>query len=356
MYTKEEINLIALTSIEELSYKNRYTLLSELRSAEPDFAKYENILIKSLSEGVYNKVKGKFYSPEFRAKILDRFDALGIRCVTYFSAEYPDGLKYIPCPPIVLFCKGDITLLRNRLFAVVGSRRTQPAPLQECKSVCEELTKHFTLVTGTADGADAEVLESALKSGKIISVFACGFNHYYPSVNEKLLKMVEKSGLIVSEYTPQVAPARYNFPVRNRIIAALAEGTLVVSAGKKSGALITARYALDYGKRVFAFPYSIGVSSGEGCNTLIRDGAMLVTGYKDVLEDFGISSDEKEKAVSLSDDEKAVLKLIKEAGEAFAPDIAAKLGQPAFKIIPVLTALEIKGRIVRLGGNRYAAI
>ena len=355
MYTKEEINLIILSSIEELSYKNRFTLLDELSSSEPDFAKYENILIKSLSEGVYNKVKGKFFSTQFREKILGRLNDLDIKCVTYFSEGYPEQLKHIPCPPIVLFCKGNTELLKDRLFAVVGSRRTQPVPLKECTEVAKELTRHFTLVTGTADGADTAVLDGALSSGKIISVFACGFNHYYPSVNEKLLKKVERKGLLISEYTPQIAPARYNFPVRNRIIAALSEGTLIVSAGKKSGAGITARYALDYGKRVFAFPYSIGVTSGEGCNALIRDGATLATGYKDILEDFGISEDNK-KEVFLTEDESIALKFIKDAGEAFAPDIAAKLGQPPFRIIPLLTALEIKGLIVRLGGNRYAAI
>ena len=344
-----------LSSFDELSYKQRVTLLSDLSCAEPDFAKYENILIKSLSGGVYNKVKDKFYSREYRSKILARLDECGIKCVTYFSENYPEALRNTPCPPTVLFCKGNVGLLNERLMAIVGSRRTQPSVLKKCTSFSNELSHHFTLVTGAADGADAAVLEGAVESGKIISVLAYGFNYVYPSVNERLLKRVEENGLLVTEYPPQVAPKKYNFPVRNRIIAALSEGTLVVSAGEKSGASITARYALDYGKRVFAFPYSIGVKSGEGCNALIRDGATLARCSDDILEDFGISREEKITPV-LSEEESAVLGFIKDAGEAFAPDIAEKLGKLPFQIIPLLSALEIKGLIVRLGGNRYAAI
>lgn len=355
MYTQEEINLITLSSFEKLSYKHRFKLLSELTCAEPDFEKSADILIKSLSAGVYNKVKGNFYSRPYREKVIEKLDARGIKCVTYFSKDYPEQLKFTPCPPIVLFCKGNVKLLSDRLFAIVGSRRTQPAAIGGCKNIANELAEYFTIVTGSADGADTAAIEGALSAGKIISVLAYGFDRCYPAVNENLLKEVEKRGLLVTEYTPQIPPVKYNFPVRNRIIASLAEGVLVVSAGKKSGAGITARYALEYGKRVFAFPYSIGVASGEGCNALIREGATLARDAGDVLEDFGIKREEKPEA-ELSEEERACLEIIRQSESAFLADVADKLQKLPFQIIPVLTELEIRGLIVRLGGNRYSAV
>lgn len=355
MYTEEEINLITLSAMEELTHKNCVTLLGGLTSANPDFEFHKNYLIKTLSDGVYNKVKGKFYSQSYRGKILEKLAARGIICVTYFSKLYPESLKNTPCPPITLFCKGNVNLLNSRKFAIVGSRRTLPNVLKECKAVSAELSQNFTIVTGTADGADAAVISGAIESGKTICVLAYGFDSCYPSVNEKLIKNVEKNGLLVTEYTPQIKPQKFNFPARNRIIAGLAEGALVVSAGKRSGAAITARYALEYGKRVFAFPYSLGIASGEGCNLLIRDGATLARGAGDILEDFGIERAEPKK-LTLTDEEIEVLALIKDAGDAFVPAIAAKLCKMPFQLIPVITSLEIKGLITRLGGNRYAAV
>ena len=354
-YTQEELNLITLASFEELTYKNTALLLSDLRDTSPDFSKYENILIKSLGGGVYNKLKDRYNSEKYRAKLISRLEDKGIKCVTYFSEDYPVQLKNTPCPPLVLFCKGNTELLKDRLFAVVGSRRTLPNIVKECKKVSRELSEKFTVVSGLADGGDSAALEGALERGKAISVLAYGFDHVYPAVNEALMKRVEKNGLLITEYTPQVAPTKYNFPVRNRIIAGLCEGALIVSAGSRSGAAITAKYAFEYDRRVFVFPYTIGVASGEGCNELIKEGATLVTGVKDIYSDFGIEYEER-RQVELSQEEESVLKLISDAGEAFAADVAENLGKLPFQIIPLLSALEIKGRIVRLGGNRYAAL
>lgn len=354
-YTEEEINLITLESFEELYHTHISTLLSNFKSAEPDFEKYRDVLIKSLDVGVYNKVKAKFYSKAYRDKILQKLDERNIICVTYFSKLYPEQLRQTPCPPVVLFCKGKVELLQTRMFAVVGSRKTLPVMIKECKQAASELTQAFTVVTGMADGADAAAIEGALASGKIISVLAYGFDHVYPSVNAGLLKQVAEKGLLVTEYTPQVEPRNYNFPVRNRIIAGLSEAVLVVSAGQKSGALITAKYADEYSRSVYAFPYTKGVSSGEGCNILLKSyKAKLIECAEDIFNDLNIKF-EARKEVELTEDEKTLYKLIKETGEAFAPLLAEKLGKLPFQIIPILTALEIKGVIVRLGGNRFSA-
>lgn len=353
MYTNDELNLIILSSFEELNYKHKYILLDELKSRGPDFVKFESFLIKSIPGGVYNKVRDCYFSGEYRKKVLQELYKRGIVCVTLFSENYPEALKNIPCPPLVLFCKGNTQLLKTRCFSVVGSRRTAPNIMNATKKLAKELTAFFTVVTGMADGADSAAVDGALDSGKLISVLAYGFDYFYPAINEQLIKKTAENALLVSEYPPQTAPKSYLFPVRNRIIAGLSEGTLIVSAGKKSGALITANYALEFGREVFVFPYSLGVSSGAGCNGLIREGATLTESAEDIFREFGLEYTPPQ-AKKLTEEEEKLFKLISEAGEAFVPVIAEKMGKLPFQLIPLLSSLEIKGLIIRLGGNRYS--
>ena len=354
-YTRDELNLITLASLDELTYKSKFRLLSGFESSMPDFTKYEEELIKTVPCGVYNKVRSKYFSPEYRVHVLKELERRDITCVTYFSENYPGLLKEIPLPPIVLYCKGNTQLLKTRCFSVVGSRRTTSAAVAECKKICSELTQYFTVVTGTADGADSAAIYGALPSGKLIAVLAYGFDYCYPVLQESLLHKVEENGLLVSEFTPKTPPMQYLFPVRNRVIAGMSEGTLVVSAAKRSGALITADYALEYGRTAFAFPYSIGSATGEGCNALIKKGGLLTENILDIFGLYGLDFKESEQE-PLSETECGILKIIREEGEGFVPEIALKLGKKSYEIVPFLSSLEIKGLIVRLGGNRYAAL
>ena len=343
-YTNEEENLIILSSIDELKSKEKLTSVSI------------DDLIKTAPSGVYNIIKEKLYDKAYRTKILEDLKNKGIVCVTYLSPDYPENLQNVYEPPAVLYCKGNIKLLKSNCFSVVGSRRTTAGALAQCKKISAELTEAFTVVTGMADGADSAAIEGALPSGKIISVLANGFDYFYPAVNRGLIESVAKDGLLISEYPPHIPPLKYNFPMRNRIIAGLSRGTLVISAGAKSGALITADYALEYGREVFAFPYTAGIASGAGCNNLIKNGAYLTENILDIFKVFGLDLEKPKKSISLSDTEKAVLDEIKISGEAFLPVIAENLKIPAHQLIPVITALEIKGLITRLGGNRYGII
>ncbi len=354
-YTREEENLIILCSFNGLTYKTRYKLLDGLEKAEPDFVKYRDALIKNYGDGVYNKVEAHFNDAEYRKKIISSLGEKGVKCVTYFSKEYPALLKQTDYPPLVLYCKGNLRLLNTRCFSIVGSRRTPNAVIAECKKTAGELAKHFTVVSGMADGGDSAAIEGALPSGNVISVLAYGFDYFYPAVNEQLIKKVEKSGLLVTEFTPDTSPKAYLFPIRNRIIAGLSEGTLVVSAGKKSGALITAEYAVEYSRHLFAFPYGIGAAAGAGCNGLIKNGAFLVDSTEDIFGIFGIDYNAKD-SVCLTDSEREVYELIGVSGEAFVGDIASKLNKMPYQLLPVLSSLEIKGKIVRLGGNRFSAL
>lgn len=354
-YTDDEINLITLCSFEELSDSQRRVLLSDLTSSGPDFVKHKESLIKTLTVGVYNKVKSDFYDSAYRGAVLSELEKAGISCVTYFSGSYPKSLKYTDAPPQVLYCKGNLSLLNTECFSVVGSRRTLPQILKLCKKTAEELTRHFTVVSGVADGADAAALEGALESGKVISVLAYGFNYFYPAGNKPLIEKVAKRGLLITEYPPETAPQKFLFPVRNRIIAGLSKGTLIVSAGKKSGALITAHYAQEYGRELFSLPYTVGVASGEGCNGLLKDGAIPVENALDVYAYFGLDFN-PQPAEKLSEEETVLLEAIREAGEAFITELAGRLGTQPYKLIPAISKLEIKGLVTRLGGNRFTAL
>lgn len=355
MYTDRELDLIALSSFTGLTYAVRRALISE-PAGSVDFEKQRGFLIKTLSCGVYNKLRADFYSPDYRAGLLRGLNESGIKCVTYVSAGYPEPLANIDTPPLVLYCRGDISLLQSRCFTVVGSRRSTPKALAECRRLSGRLAEKYTLVSGIAEGADTAALEGALQAGgRVISVLAGGLGYIYPACNAALYERVERHGLLVTEHPPGVQPKPYNFPVRNRILAGLSEGTLVVSAGTRSGALITADYAAEYGRDVYAFPYGIGEATGAGCNLLIKKGAYLTDNILDISPEFGLDLNTHGQN-SVTEEEQAVLSAVRQLGEAFLPDVAARLGRLPHEVLPAITSLQIKGLLVSLGGNRYTAI
>lgn len=353
-YTREEADLIIVDGFSELTHKQKHLFVRSTDEGEPSSAKYAAELIKTLGDGVYNKLKQKFCDQTERDRLLSRLDKKGIACVTLKSALYPKALAQIPVPPNVLYCKGDVGLLSSRCFAVVGSRRTLAAGLSACRRISEELCSYFTVVTGIADGADSAAAEGAAGCGKVICVLPYGHDYMNRAGNSLFLKSVSERGLVISELPPETAPQRYLYTVRNRIIAGMSEGVLVTSAAAHSGALNTAGYAADYGREVFAFPYSIGVASGVGCNGLIKNGAYLCENVLDIFSCFGLEYNAK-KEQQLSCDEQAVLDYLKENGEAHAQAVANAVGKKPFQVITVCSSLEIKGLVVKTGGNKYAA-
>jgi DNA processing protein len=180
-------------------------------------------------------------------------------------------------------------------------------------------------------------------------------DYVYPASNASLIKKAEEKGLLLTELPPETAPQKYLFSMRNRLIAGLTKGVLIVSAAEKSGALITANYAVDFGREVFAFPYSIGVTSGAGCNNLIKKGATLAESAADIFEAFGLDVKEKPK-VELSGDEQTLYNYLKDNGEQHLQQITTFMGKRAFEVVCICSALEIKGLVVKTGGNKYAAV
>lgn len=356
IYSEIERRVIAADSLKELTYKQKKLFLASVSPANADGQKYADALIKIVGGGVYNKVKCKFSDDRYTDKILSEYEKLGVKCVTVRSGDYPEQLKQIPFPPLVLYVRGNASLLSDRLFAVVGSRRTTTAAFEECRRITEKLAKRLTVVTGVADGGDSAAIKGALTSGKIICVLPGGHGSDC-SPNAQLIKEVERCGLTVSEHPPATPAQRHTFILRNRIIAGLTEGVLVVSAGEKSGALSTASYAADYSREVFAFPYGIGVASGKGCNNLIKSGAYLVESEEDIFHVLGIECESKPKdGQRLSGEESRVIAALEEEDELHAERLAERLKMKLTDLLTVCSLLEIKGLIIRTGGNSFSLL
>ena len=198
---------------------------------------------------------------------------------------YPEHLKNTPCAPLFLYYMGDISLLSNPGVGVVGARAASSDGLAASTRTSLELSKSgVTVISGLARGVDREAHLAALKGpGSTIAVLGCGLDVYYPKENASLQQNIAKHGLLLTEYPAGTTPEAFHFPVRNRIISALSLGVLVVEAAGKSGSLITARLALEYGREVFAIPGKYAASKAQGCHDLIRRGAKPVLDIEDLI-------------------------------------------------------------------------
>jgi len=202
---------------------------------------------------------------------------------------YPKKLKTIYDPPVLLYALGDITLLQRDLtIAMVGSRKASMNALQEATKFGTSLSKMgITIVSGLAAGIDGASHEGAINYlGSTIAVIGTGINRCYPRSNSKIYQKIAQKGLILSEYFLDEPPLAFHFPQRNRIISGLSDGLLVVEAREKSGALITAKMALEQGRTVYVIPQNIETPSARGSNQLMKDGAKIVTEPKDILEEY----------------------------------------------------------------------
>ena len=262
----------------------------------------------------------------------------------------------LPDAPSMIYARGDIALLRGRKLTVVGSRRTPAPALKLGARICKELSEAVTIVTGTADGGDGAAIEGALSgNGSVICVLAGGFSAL-PQASLQLLNEVAKRGLLISPYPYETEVRSFSYEYRNKLLATLGEGVFVLGAAEKSGALITAKYAMAQEKPIFALPYFPGSAAGEGCNKLLKTGGILTENALDITTRMGIKTEEKKRVVSLTADEEKLLTALKTLAEGHASELAAAAGLPPFKVRAVLSALEVKGLVTALGGNRYAPV
>ena len=327
------------------------TLLKKLPEIFPKAVKtgkesvYKNMLASLSDDGAY-----------FQG-VLSAFEKRGVTPLPYPAKNYPKALKELSAPPLVLYLKGNVALLEQELFCVIGSRVTPEQTMKIGKQIAKDLSGGFTLVTGSADGGDSCAVEGALLgSGKVVCVLAGGFSSL-PKSNLPLFKKVLEKGLIVATH-PEFAPVRaFSYEKRNEILATLSCGTLVISAGEKSGTLITAKYAKKQRKPVFALPYPPENPYGKGCNALIKDGAFLTETANDIFLKTGKkTTSERAEKPTLSGNEKLVYEILQKENEANLSLLSEQTGIPAYLLAGTVTSLEVKGLIVKTGGNHIAII
>jgi DNA processing protein len=281
------------------------------------------------------------------------------RAITFWDSDYPALLKRIYDPPAILFVKGTFVESDALAIAIVGTR----APSSYGKMVTETFAKQLgqygiTIVSGLARGVDTTAHWTALRSGaRTIAVLGTGLDKIYPSENHKLADEIAEHGAIVTEFHCGVGPEAVNFPRRNRIIAGLSRGTLVTEAGEKSGALITAAFAVDNNRDVYAIPGNISSGKSNGCHKLIRDGATLVTTVDEIIEETvpelkrGASLRAVEP-INISDDEKCVISHL--SGEPLHIDmLARKMDKATHEILATLLSLEFNDYVKQLPGKYF---
>jgi len=281
--------------------------------------------------------------------------------LTLADAQYPQQLLATADPPPLLYAVGRVELLNRPALAIVGSRNATKQGEANAADFAGSLARSgLTIVSGLALGIDAAAHRGALDAGgdaSTIAVVGTGVDVVYPASNRALTQRIRAHGLAISEFPLRTPAIANNFPRRNRIIAGLARGVLVVEAALRSGSLITARLAADAGRDVFAIPGSIHSPLTRGCHRLIRDGAKLVESAQDVIEDLGLAKDHAAAATTRADDAPPsahadLLALIGHDPVAL-DELAQRSGRDAAALAAALLELELAQDVERLPGNRY---
>ncbi|MBQ5566478.1 MAG: DNA-processing protein DprA [Oscillospiraceae bacterium] len=327
-------------------------------------------------------------------RILGECERLGLRLLTMQDADYPLRLRNIFDPPCLLYVKGRLPVIdEEAAIAMVGTRGATPYGVNSAEKIAYGLARQGALViSGGAKGIDTAAHRGALRAGgRTVAVLGCGLDISYPEENVWLFRDIAASGALISEYPPGTPAEGWHFPVRNRIISGLSLATLVVEAPEKSGALITARTALDQGRDVFAIPGPIDAPNSRGCNRLIAEGAGLVTDSWDILREYEaqyphkllgqrvelphVLGEEAERTVKpaeavpeqprlpvldlregktdLTDDQIRILKYLKN-GPQQVDDLIEAVELPTRRVLSALTVLEIDGHVLQSGGKHFS--
>ena len=278
--------------------------------------------------------------------------------ITIKDDVYPECLKEISNPPLKLYYKGNLDLLKEeRLIAVVGTRNPSSYGKLCCEYMVKKMTSaNITIVSGFAKGIDSIAHKtSLLTDGKTIAVIASGLDIVYPASNLSLYREIEEKGLILSEYEAGVKPFKGNFPQRNRIIAGLSKGTIVVESKNRGGSLITADLALEFNRDVYAVPGDVFSEYSKGCNNLIRDSrAKSLSNINELLEDYSWEVEEKSDSNKYTKNQILILNCL--SSEKNLDSILLETKIKETEILAELMTLEIMGVIKSIAGGRYKKI
>ena len=289
---------------------------------------------------------------------LERVADAGAHVLTWDDPGYPRLLHEIAAPPPVLYVKGEITDEDAWAVAVVGTRRASDYGREVARRLVTALARSgVTIVSGLARGIDGEAHRAALKAGgRTIAVLGCGIDRVYPPEYRRLAADIVAQGALVSDYAVGTRPEGRNFPPRNRIISGLSLGVLVVEAGVRSGALITADYAAEQGRDVFAVPGSIFARDNVGTNTLIQDGAKVVLRPEDILEELNltmVTEQVEARQVLPADETEAALLTRLSAEPTHVDELSQQMELPIAQVTSTLALMELKGMVRQTGGMKY---
>ncbi len=325
----------------------------------------------SLPEKVFNLTKSDLTTFGFKNETIENFlkkrneidiekewkklEKENIKVIAQDEKEYSPLLKEIAKPPILLYIKGNL-LPNEKYFSCIGTRWPSDYGKMVTSDIVGDLANEgFTIVSGMARGVDTLCHKTALERKKrTIAIVGTGLDMVFPPENKNLAKEIEKNGAIISEFPLGTPPMQYNFPQRNRIIAGMSMGLLVIEAKEKSGALITANIALEEGREVFAIPGSIYSKTSAGCNKIIKQGAYLTTSIEDILFQFDIekSAKTKKEIKGNTEEENLILKTLEKEPKSIN-EIIKETQLPTEKVNSSLILLEIERKVKRSGEKYY---
>lgn len=289
----------------------------------------------------------------------EKLNTNNISFLSYNDPDYPEGLRNIENPPIGIYYKGKLPQNPYWGLGIVGTRKCSKYGEIITHQLAFQASKNdFWVISGMARGIDTSAHKGALDaSGKTIAVLGTGIDITYPPENKTIKEKISQNGAVISEFPMGTEPKTYNFPIRNRIISALSDGILLVEAPLKSGAMITANYALEQGKEVFALPGNVNLINSKGPNSLIKDGARLIENIEDILDEFKLPLLWKgDKNASIPPDltfcEKKLVDFLCD-GQKRTDLIMAELKVPIGELSAILLSLELKKMISRVPGDSY---
>ena len=336
--------------------------LQKLAAYFPDlstawYANRSDLLASGLPERICDLfiASRKNIDPE---NILDSILTKGIEIQTIDDDTYPRRLKEINNPPPVIYLKGEYIPTDEWAVAIVGTRIATSYGKQITQELAAFLANHdITVVSGMARGVDAFAHQSAIQSnGRTIAVLGCGVDVVYPPEHKNLASQIEKHGAIMSDYLPGTPPESSNFPPRNRIISGLSLATIVIEAGEKSGALITASYAAEHGRDVYALPGPIYAAQSKGTNRLISQGAIPLLNYDQLLDNLNIRQDaimEKPRALLPENETEEMILACLNDEPLLIDEIMNRTNLPIHTISATLSMMELKGFVTQIEGVKY---
>ncbi|MFQ5857493.1 MAG: DNA-processing protein DprA [Anaerolineae bacterium] len=289
---------------------------------------------------------------------VERNAKAGITVLTWDDPDYPPLLKQVYDPPFVLYVKGELLPADEWAVAVVGTRRASAYGREATRRLVSDLaTNGVTIVSGLAQGIDSHAHKAALEAdGRTIAVLAHGLDQVYPPQNRSLAAKIVERGALVSEFALGTRPEAKNFPARNRIISGISLGTLVVEAGKRSGALITAEFAAEQGRDVFAVPGNIFAAGAAGTNRLIQSGAKMALSVEDILEELNLTMiGAFQQAREIVPDNEMESRLLEHLSDdpIHVDELGQVAGMPISEVSSALTLMELKGMVRQVGGMNY---